>query len=538
MTYEQAGGGFAGLGIRTETGDTLTLRDRLTHHYTTGMSTVEVSSQNANRVVDEFEKYYRDNLSNPPGTYKTYIIKADNNADKLARLAAWMDSHGIKYGHPAAGKATRGYDFSSQNTGAVSYTSQDIVVNTFQSKSRFITTAFEPTSKLSDSVTYDITAWNLMYAYGLKGYALTERINPVRSFTPPTQHVAPADKPYAYILKYQTLEDVAFVASLLNQGVKLRAAKTPFTISGENFAMGAVLALRGDNKNTTDFDTKVKTAAKAADRRLYTSTTGFVDKGKDFGSGDMMYLQAPRIATLVGDQTSSLSAGEVWHFFEQQIHYPVTQIGTDYFRNVDLSAYDVLIVPSGYYRMFDESTLADLGEWVSGGGRLILISNAVAAFADKKGFGLTQYASEEEKRAAEKKEEAAKQKEGLLAYKDAERFYIQETIAGAIYKVTLDTSHPLAYGMTGSYYTLKTGELYYSLLQDDWNVGRIAGKARPVQGFSGHKINAKLDNTVIFGVEEKGGGTIIYMVDNPLFRCFWEEGKMIFANAVFMVGNN
>ena len=58
MTYEQAGGGFGGLSITTETGDPLTLKDRLTHQYTAGISTVEVTSQNAARVVDEFEKYF------------------------------------------------------------------------------------------------------------------------------------------------------------------------------------------------------------------------------------------------------------------------------------------------------------------------------------------------------------------------------------------------------------------------------------------------------------------------------------------------
>ncbi len=36
MTYEQGGGGFGGLTITTKEGDPLTLKDRLTHHYTTG----------------------------------------------------------------------------------------------------------------------------------------------------------------------------------------------------------------------------------------------------------------------------------------------------------------------------------------------------------------------------------------------------------------------------------------------------------------------------------------------------------------------
>ena len=44
MTYEQGGGGFGGLTITTKEGDALTLKDRLTHHYTNGLSTVEVTS--------------------------------------------------------------------------------------------------------------------------------------------------------------------------------------------------------------------------------------------------------------------------------------------------------------------------------------------------------------------------------------------------------------------------------------------------------------------------------------------------------------
>ena len=34
MTYEQGGGGRAGLGIITSIGDTLTLKDRIAHHHT------------------------------------------------------------------------------------------------------------------------------------------------------------------------------------------------------------------------------------------------------------------------------------------------------------------------------------------------------------------------------------------------------------------------------------------------------------------------------------------------------------------------
>jgi len=46
MTYEQGGIG-AGLTITTNEGDPLTLKDRLTHHFTNSLSTIEISSLNA-----------------------------------------------------------------------------------------------------------------------------------------------------------------------------------------------------------------------------------------------------------------------------------------------------------------------------------------------------------------------------------------------------------------------------------------------------------------------------------------------------------
>ena len=86
-----------------------------------------------------------------------------------------------------------------------------------------------------------------------------------------------------------------------------------------------------------------------------------------------------------------------------------------------------------------------------------------------------------------------------------------------------------------SYYTVYN-TLGYGFLEKGWNVGIIKGTAKPVQGFAGLLVNKKMSNSLVLGVEEKGLGNIVYMVDNPLFRSFWESGKMVFSNAVFMVG--
>jgi hypothetical protein len=537
MTYEQAGSGYAGLAITTETGDPLTLKDRLTHHHTTGLSTIEITSQNSSRVIDEFEKYYRENNTNPSAPYKTYVIKSENQPDKINMLVQWLDTHSIRYGHPAGTKISKGYDYQNQATGNVTVTPEDIVISTFQPKSRFITTVFEPTSKLPDSLTYDITAWNLIYGYDLKAFALTERIQVSKPFQAKNfNYDNVGEKPYAYIFPYKTIHDVAFLASLMANNIRVRSAERAFTVGGENYSPGTLIVTRRNNEHIPGFDSVIVGLAKKSGRPIQTSSTGFVEKGKDFGSSDLNFIKSPKVACVFGEQTYSLSSGEIWHYFEQQIHYPLTQIGTDYFRNVDLKKYDVLIVPEGSYRLFDETTLGDVGSWVEKGGRLILIGNAVNAFADKPGFGLKRFASVDEKSEAERKEKARKEKEGFPRYEDTERRMVSETISGAIYKVKVDNSHPLGFGLGDHYYSLKTNELRFAFLENGWNVGAFKGKTKPVQGFAGFRINASLENSVVFGVEEKGQGEVVYLVDNPLFRAFWENGKMLFGNAVFMVG--
>ena len=57
-----------------------------------------------------------------------------------------------------------------------------------------------------------------------------------------------------------------------------------------------------------------------------------------------------------------------------------------------------------------------------------------------------------------------------------------------------------------------------------------------VSGFTGIKAREKIKDGVIFGVQDLGRGKVVYMADDPLFRSFWENGKLLFCNAVFLVG--
>jgi len=526
MTYEQGGIG-AGLLVTTREGDPMTLKDRVDHHYTTGMSTVETASRNMDRLLEEYRKFFQENLNNPAAPYKTYVIRGDNNADKLADLSRWLTAHGITHGFAPAARQAKGFDFSTRQQTTVTINTNDLVFNIHQPKGRFITTVFEPQSKLTDSLTYDITAWNPIYGSGLKAVALTERINPGKPWTPAAAVIPAEGSPYAWACRYGSIHDAAFLAALHKAGIKTRVAMRTFTTGGQNFEPGTLLITRRNNESVNGLDKVIRELASTHGRTLHAIATGYMDAGPDAGSADFVFLKAPRVALMGGDQTNSQNHGQAWHFFEEVIHYPVSVLGTDYFRSVDLWQYEVLVVPEGNYRLFDEELLSTISRWVSDGGRLILIGSANNSFADKKGFAL--------KNAEQKKSEPSKE-EMLTAYGDRERQVLSSSLFGAIYKVSMDKTHPLAFGIGDTYYSLKTSPAKFPWLEKGINAGTLRGKPAPVMGFSGKKANAGLENSLVFGSEERGSGRVIYLVDNPLFREFWENGKLLFANALFLGG--
>jgi hypothetical protein len=526
MTYEKGGSGRAGLGVITEVGDTLTLTERILHHHTTGLSTVEVASRHAQRLVDEFATYFDDARNKPFGTYKTFVVKGDNNPQILEQLKEWLTKQDIRFGHTNAGKTYRAYNYLTGQMESMSVHPTDLILSVYQPKSTLLTVLFEPKSALSDSLTYDITAWSVPYSYGLKSYALTERITPNVEAKPMEytgfQRVEGA---YGYVARYQSITDLQWLGALLQEGVKVRVAKKDFAIEGQAYNKGSLIITRKDNLPLgSRLEGIIAHHADRLKKPVVAVRSGWVDAGKDFGSTSVALLNAPKVAVLAGNQVSSLSFGEIWHYFDQTIDYPLSVLDTDYFRRVRLDAYDVLIVPNGYYSLFDDKTLEEVSQWVNNGGRLVLIGNANGSFLDKNGFALK----------SEKKEENGEKKPPVeqKRFEEREKQAIMSDIQGAIFRVSMDNSHPLGFGFGKDYFTLKSGTTKYPYLENGWNVGVIESKKDARSGHVGSKVN--MERSLVFGVQNKGRGQVVYMVDNPLFRAFWENGKFLFGNAVFL----
>lgn len=532
MTYEQAGHSLAGLAIEKAEGDTLTLHDRLMHHYTTGLSTIEISSQNADRLIEEFKTYFTTARENPAGLYKTFVIKADNDPDNIFNLLAELDRNQIEYGTAGSESTVEGYDFSTGETGRISISENDIVVSTYQPQGNFVRVLFEPNPELSDSLTYDITAWEAHYRFGVDGYAVESRINPEMNVSASdfrASEITGTAEPYAYILKWNSLDDARFLAEITQKGVKSRFSTVDFELAGKSYKQGTLVITRNNNRNLEgSLDQIVQAAAEKHQRSLYGSSTGYVSSGSDFGSGNVSFLKKPEVAVLSGEGTSSLNTGEIWHFFDKQLNYPVTLIHSDDLMSAGLDTFNVLILPSGSYsNILTDEAIEKISAWTRDGGTLITFGHTNRILAGRDGFQIQRKINEAQEPSNEDK---------LQPYEDRIRNRASSMVPGAIFKVTVDNSHPLAYGYGSHYFSLKTDASAYEYLDSGWNVGAAQSGAH-VSGFAGHEAKRELENTLSFGVQQHGSGQVVYFIDNPLFRGFWENGKLLIANAVFFVGN-
>ncbi|MBP6827712.1 MAG: zinc carboxypeptidase [Saprospiraceae bacterium] len=522
MTYEQAGGPRGGRAILTEVFDTLTLHDRIAHHLTTCLSSIEMASKNARPLVENFREYYRKTSTQPQGQYKSFVIRHSNDPNKIKTLCELLDLHHIRYGMAGANTSgVKAFDYVNGKEASVSIDAKDLVISAFQPKSVLVQVLFEPESRLSDSVTYDITAWSLFFAHGLEGYALKDRFDPKKAYEP---YKAPemmlTASPYAWFIHRHAFNDVQFLSALLQKGVKVRTATKAFQMAEQTFEPGTFVISRIDNRNmNNELDGVMKSIAGEHNVALHPVFSGMAEKGYDLGSDAFAVINRPEVAIVYGDDADANSYGHTWYYFERELGYPITPIPLDRLHRVNMGDFTTLIFSDGSYSL-SERQMEIIENWVKEGGRLIVFDGAVKAFANKDGFVLKSKDTPKDTLSSSR------------PFLSRERAGASEQLPGAIIKAKVDNSHPLAYGLPDYYHSLKTSPNVFQM-PDDADSPIYIDDNYQSYGFIGSRVKSRLKKTPVATVQQMGSGQVVYFVDNPLFRCFWQQGKLLFANAVF-----
>lgn len=534
MTYEQGGSGRAGRAIKTLNGEILKLKERIEHHKTTALSTIEASSNNSALLLDHFEKFFKESRENPKGEYKSYIIKSDDSGQRISALADLLEKQGIKLETISENQTIDGYIYNERKQGKQGVKMGDLLISAYQTKSVLAQVLLDPETALEDSLTYDITAWSLPYAYGLEAIALKSKINGTSGFKKTKIEQKP-QRAYAYLMPWTGLESVKTLAKVLSKEIDARVATNNFQIGNKHFAKGTIAITFADNRSMGEqFYAQMNEITIQANAEIIPMETGLSQTGPDLGSGQFDLIRKPKVLTILGDGISSNDYGQVKWFFDKILQYPLTSVDQERLNRIDLSKYNILIMPDGRYSL-NNNIKTKLSEWTSNGGKLIVLEGAMKIFEEVEGFKLKKYAEEADKTEGEKQQKQADLAARYHHFSDLERISLDNYIPGAIFKLKMDQTHPLAYGLGENYYTLKTNNIKYPLMVGAQNAFYHPSDGTTVIGFAGQKISEQLKNTFAFAVESKGRGQVVYMTDNPLFRGFWYNGLVMFSNALFLV---
>jgi hypothetical protein len=481
------------------------------NQYTSSITTVKAAVENKAMLRKYQQDFFKSGLTNASKSrIQGYAFGDDHDANRVKAFVDKLLLHKIDV-------------YKSRNR---------FVVPTRQPQYRMVQTMFETYGKYRDSVYYDASAWSVANFYNMK-YSPVNNLNLGEKVTSTDGLVNPQavqKSEYAYIIDYDDYNAVAVLHFLQQKGLVLSSSFKPFTIkttSGDKkFNYGAlVVPVSLQKKDANTVYELVQEAQKKFQVPAYAIPSGYSLQGIDLGSRYVSPITKPKAVMLIGDGTRSYEAGEIWHLLDTRVHMPITKVPLRNFNRLDMDKYNTLVMISGNYD-FSENQLTKIKDWVSKGNTLITIGTASKWAIDKK-------------LVKEKLTEQEKDSTAIVErkpYVDAPENIGKESVGGAIFKVDLDVTHPLAFGYRDtSIPVYKNNSVWLAPSKNAYaTVGKYA-KNPHIDGFITSKnMEENLKPSASLIVSEVGSGRVVLFADNPNFRGSWYGTNRLFLNALFL----
>jgi Zinc carboxypeptidase len=582
MTYEQGGGGAGGLKIDLPDNQrTLTLRDRATNHFVTSIATLDTSVKNREARLRDFYEFHRAAIqAGQQGPVRQYYLVPGRDPERTAHVIDVLLQQGVEVKRAAA-------DFDAEDL--ISYWGEKSASKRLPAGTYVIDLA-QPAGFLASALLqrdiprnelffYDVSGWALPLAANVEGYASSKSARvELKAATDPLVPAGSVDgpaQPAAYVFATESGAAVRMLGQLLNQNIKAYVSLKPIKIDGQQFPAGSIVV--PTDTNSPDLASRMTDLAAKNDCKVFATPTLMSEEGIDLGSNRMRFLRKPKIAILTDAPVSSTDYGALWYLFEQRLEFPFTPLRTENLGQVELSNYNVLILPAdggdgrGYSRALDKGLTAKISEWVRNGGVLIAIRGG-AVWASKGKSGLTSVTyhfvrpDDEQARIDEEKAVAASAKSGeasaaatapsappaskdgkdkdadkkqseldakLIKYADREKKQRAEEVPGTILRVALDNTHPLGFGFDEQLPVLNDTAPIFDLSSKGENVAYYPKDNLKLSGFISPENEKKIVQTAFLIRERQGRGEVILFADNPVFRGFWDGTTRLLLNSIF-----
>ena len=576
MTYEQAS--TRGLVVRKNDGKIVQYRDTVRDHFVASISSCETALRNREKLLENFYDYRKSAIAlGSTGSVREYILPRDGNVSNVDKLASNLAFQGVEVKRATAAFQNAGKQYPAgsyvvslaQPAGRLARTLLDQQVSMEQD---FLKAEESRRQNKQPSEMYDVTAWSLPMQYGITAISTADATSgtfePVKAGELPPGNVMGPKPDVAYLVPWGVSSAARFLASALQEDIKIDTTDKEFKLAGREFPRGTLIVkVKG---NTPDLAAKIDQLAKSSGAEIVATNTGWVDEGANFGSNRVFSVPKPVIALAWDRPTSSAAAGATRFVLEREYGYPVTVVRTDQLARGDLSQFQVIILPEtagpeGYAAVLGANGARRLTDWVQSGGTLIgLGGGAVSWLADSRTSLLAISQEDVARPPADKDAKPAtpaaqppqpgagaapagtpppqRVPGKLIATPEEFQKAIEATtelpdsLHGVLIRAKVDPEQWVSAGVPDTVYVLASGRAIFTPIKLDkgFNAAYFEGPDQLLaSGYMWDQNRKQLAYKPFVVVQKNGRGSVIGFTEDPNFRGYMDGLNLLFLNAVF-----
>jgi hypothetical protein len=486
------------------------------NQFTASLSTLQAGYEMREELLGFQRDFYKNSVNMATSANEQAWVVSDQDASKLYRFAEMLDRHEIEIYQLA--KSTNGFQAE-----------KSFIIPTNQYQSRLIKAIFDVRTSFTDSLFYDVSAFNMGMSFNLDYKSLDKRSfnNGLlgKKFDPsnrPEGNIKGGKSEYAYIMEWQDFYAPKALYKIQKSGLRTKVnTKEVILKDGTALAIGSILIpVKQQEQTPIQIYQILEEAIDGSGVKIYSVKSGNTN-GINLGSPSFESLEQPKIAMIIGDGISPYDAGEIWFLMDQHYEMPITKIDVNDFSRADLSRYNVLIMPNGWGYGSIGSQKNKIQQWTQNGGTIIAYKSAAKWLSDQK---MTKV------KFVENKPDTT----GYEAYEDLGNNRGAQVIGGAIFEVELDLSHPIAYGLKNEKMPIfRNSTLFMEKSKNQYANPLRYTNSPLLNGYISEENVEKLKGTSAVTVSGVGRGKVISFTDNTNFRAFWYGTNRLLMNAIF-----
>ncbi len=546
-TFETNGGGYKHLSWERPDGSIATLQLAVHGHFMTNMATLELLVENRRDILRYFRHFYESGMEEVKSErVKGYALLPGQDRKRLTDLLELLKRHEIEvYQADQDLSVAKGRSLMGGETGLLQLPAGSILVPLEQPQKRLAKALFEPAPEIEEQFLeeverlrkinrslgeqvqkerlgfYDVTSWSLPLIFGLDAAEIESEIT-LDKFSriegsPSSLGSVDRKAEYAYLFSGRTVSGAALAGRLLQEGFKVGVTTRAFQNAGRSFQPGDFVARV--ERNPDEIHSRIAELAGETGAEVLATDSSGSESGISLGSRRIIDLKEPEIMVLAGDPTRAVAFGSVYSLLEQRFGLKFTAVRCDYFEEVDLSRYNVIILPDGsapgYQKYLGESGKDKLLNWVRNGGVVIGLKDGARYFTLVEGSPVDV--------------------SFVSTFRSSEDGPEQpiEIHPGSIFRADINSDYFLGYGYSGQVPVQVTGNRFLNPTRNGVNVVSFP----PESHIGGHKweyTERVLDGKSYLVDIPTGDGHLLLFAEDPTFRAYWRGLDKLFINGVIL----